>query len=154
MTTCPGKKSFGISGLHDRDLEMDLEVIRRWGAEVLVSLIEEHEYYEVGIGNFTRMVPKGILHLRLPIEDMGIPDRVWEQKWEREGPIIRSVLKRGGKVCIHCMGGLGRTGMVAARLLVEFGMHPDHAIRAIREARPGAIQTQEQEDYVRSFENV
>lgn len=154
MTICPGKKSIGISGVHRRDLALDLEAIRDWGAEVLVSLLEEHEYVEVGVSDFSRMVPKGILHLKLPIKDMATPDEAWEQQWKKEGRIIRSVLRRGGKVCIHCMGGLGRTGMVAARLLVEFGVHPERAIKTVREARPGTIQTREQEDYIRSFEPV
>ena len=50
---------------------------------------------------------------------------------------------------IHYRGGLGRTGTVAARLLVEFGMGPEEAIAAVRKARPGAIENAEQEDYVR-----
>jgi ADP-ribosylglycohydrolase len=47
------------------------------------------------------------------------------------------------------MGGLGRTGTIAARLLVEFGVDPEKAIREIRMARPGSIETREQEEYVR-----
>jgi hypothetical protein len=39
MTICPGKSCHGAYGMHDRDLAADLEVIRNWGAEVLVSLI-------------------------------------------------------------------------------------------------------------------
>jgi ADP-ribosyl-[dinitrogen reductase] hydrolase len=39
--------------------------------------------------------------------------------------------------------------MIAARLLVEFGMEPNVAIVKVRQARPGAIQTKEQEEYVR-----
>jgi len=154
MTICPGKKSIGISGVHERDLAMDLEVIKQWGAEILVSLLEDHEYSRVGVADFSRMVPTGILHLKLPIKDMATPDEAWEWQWKSDGRIIRSVLRRSGKVCIHCIGGLGRTGMIAARLLVEFGVHPDRAIRIVREARPGTIQTDEQEEYIRSFESV
>ena len=39
--------------------------------------------------------------------------------------------------------------MIAARLMVEFGMDPRSAISAVRYARPGAIQTREQEEYIR-----
>ena len=48
----------------------------------------------------------------------------------------------------HCKGGLGRAGMVAARLLVESGYTPEDAIERVRAARPGAIETQAQERYV------
>lgn len=151
MTFCPGKKCPGTSGYHDRDLSVDLRAIREWGAELLVSLIEEHEYHQVGIADFEERVPGGMVHLRLPIPDGGIPDEAWERRWRGgEGDLVRSILARGGRVCIHCMGGLGRTGMVAARLLVDFGVPPDEAIAMVRSARPGTIETREQEAYVRA----
>jgi protein-tyrosine phosphatase len=65
------------------------------------------------------------------------------------GEELRRILREGGRIVLHCRGGLGRTGLVAARLLIEFGMAPQEAIRRVRAARPGAIQTREQEDYVR-----
>ena len=46
------------------------------------------------------------------------------------------------------MGGLGRSGMIAARLLVELGEEPRAAIQRVRQVRPGAIETAAQEDYV------
>jgi len=152
MTICPGKICHAPYGIHKRDLASDLEVIRAWGAEILVSLIEELEYEEYGVGDMGSMIPEGIKHIKLPIRDMDIPDARWERQWASVGPEIRGVLRRGGRVCVHCLGGLGRTGTVAARLLVEFGMDPERAIQEVRTARPGAIQTQAQERYVYSFE--
>jgi len=61
---------------------------------------------------------------------------------------LRRLLRRGGKVVIHCRVGLGRSGMIAARLMVELGMTPSEAISRVRKARPGAIQTSEQERHV------
>ena len=52
-------------------------------------------------------------------------------------------------MALHCRDGRDRTGMVAARLLVELGCHPSDAINRVRGARPGAIATAEQEAYVR-----
>ena len=49
---------------------------------------------------------------------------------------------------LHCRGGIGRTGTIAARLLVEFGVAPEEAIRMVRRARPGTIETPAQEEYV------
>jgi ADP-ribosyl-[dinitrogen reductase] hydrolase len=45
---------------------------------------------------------------------------------------------------------LGRTGTIAGRLLVEFGDSPEEAIRKVRAARPGSIETRAQEQYVRN----
>lgn len=49
---------------------------------------------------------------------------------------------------MHCRAGLGRTGTVAARLLVEHGARPADAIALVRTVRPGSIETVEQESYV------
>ena len=49
---------------------------------------------------------------------------------------------------VHCLAGLGRSGTVAARLLIELGHDPDEAIRRVRLARPGAIQSAAQEHYL------
>ncbi|MCX7144513.1 MAG: hypothetical protein NT123_26490, partial [Proteobacteria bacterium] len=50
---------------------------------------------------------------------------------------------------LHCKGGLGRTGTVAAKLLIEFGYSADEAIDIVRNARADTIDTGQQESYVR-----
>ena len=51
-----------------------------------------------------------------------------------------------------CMGGLGRSGTVAACFLVTAGMQADAAIAAVRTARgPRALETIAQEDFVVTF---
>jgi hypothetical protein len=59
----------------------------------------------------------------------------------------RSALRGGRDVLVHCRGGLGRAGTIGARLLIELGMEPVAAVEKVRSARPGAIQTRQQEDY-------
>jgi hypothetical protein len=49
------------------------------------------------------------------------------------------------------MGGVGRSATVAACLLVAKGVAADEAIARARRARPSAIETVEQERFVRSF---
>ncbi len=166
MTSCPGRKRVfqrrevrdrggGDDGIHeadrDSDLAADLAFIQTWGAEILLSLIEPQEYAAYGVERMRELIPEGLLHLRLPIPDGSTPDASWEKSWESAGPKIRAILRRGGRVCVHCIGGLGRTGLVAARLLVELGVQPQEAIRMVRKTRPGAIETAAQEDYVRSL---
>lgn len=80
---------------------------------------------------------------------MGVPDETFETRWTYGGHRLRRRLARGERVVLHCMGGLGRTGTLAARLLVEFGVPPEDAIGRVREARPGAIENVGQEEYVR-----
>ncbi len=67
------------------------------------------------------------------------------------GPELRRRLAEGARVLIHCRAGLGRTGTVAARLLVEHGLDPEAAILRVRQSRPAAIETAGQEAYVRAL---
>jgi ADP-ribosyl-[dinitrogen reductase] hydrolase len=67
------------------------------------------------------------------------------------GEKLRSILRRGLDVLVHCRGGLGRAGTIAARLLVELGMEPTKAIASVRAVRPGAIETSDQEIFVLSI---
>ncbi len=65
--------------------------------------------------------------------------------------MVRERLLSGEDVLLHCRAGLGRTGTIAARLLVEFGHDPESAIAAVRRARQGTVENAEQADYVRSL---
>ena len=51
-------------------------------------------------------------------------------------------------MAVHCAAGLGRTGTLAAQLLVLQGVAPDEAILRVRQARPGTIETPAQEQAV------
>jgi ADP-ribosyl-[dinitrogen reductase] hydrolase len=90
-----------------------------------------------------------MLWYHLAIVDASIPDQRFEQEWEIAGEEVRALLRGGHDVLVHCRGGLGRAGTIAARLLVELGMDPAEAIARVRAVRPGAIETREQERFVR-----
>ena len=149
MTLCPGKRdAFALSGEWERDLDADFAEVAGWGASVVVSLMEPHEFSMLGVPDFARRMPAGIEHLVLPIVDGGVPSGTWERAWGKAGPSLREKLALGGRILIHCRGGLGRTGIVAARLLVEFGEGSAQAMRRVRKARPDAIENRRQEAYV------
>lgn len=75
-------------------------------------------------------------------------------EWKRRLSGFRAVLLAGKTLGIHCMGGRGRSGTVAAMLLVELGLTPAKAILAVRAARPGAIENGEQERFVQAYRRV
>ncbi|MFC1681307.1 cyclin-dependent kinase inhibitor 3 family protein [Pseudomonadota bacterium] len=150
LTFCPGKKqSHAMTGEWERDLQADLHELQAWGANTLVTLMEMHELRDLEVEDLgSKAVRVGLDWLHLPILDMSIPDETFEAKWQAEGPGLHDLLESGGRLVLHCKGGLGRTGTIAARMLVESGMAPGDAIAAVRNARPGAIETRGQERYL------
>jgi ADP-ribosyl-[dinitrogen reductase] hydrolase len=75
-------------------------------------------------------------------------DQGFQDLWANASPRIRLTLKEGHNIVIHCKGGLGRTGTIAARLLIELGFDPKTAIQCVRHGRPGSIENNLQENYV------
>jgi ADP-ribosyl-[dinitrogen reductase] hydrolase len=150
ITFCPGKYDRKAkSGYWDRDLSLDLDAIRDWGAAAVVTLVEPMESSLLHVDNLGEEVRRrGMLWFHLPIVDVSTPDEGFERNWEVSGDEIRTVLRSKRDVLVHCRGGLGRAGTIGARLLIELGMEPVSAIERVRTARPGAIETRDQEEYV------
>jgi ADP-ribosyl-[dinitrogen reductase] hydrolase len=147
LTLCPGKKDRERGW--DRDLDIDVAAIRDWGAEVIVSLIETSEFEFLEVSDLPSVVERhGMRWVHLPIIDVSVPNERFEARWVTVGADLRAVIRRGGRVFVHCRGGLGRAGTIAARLLVELGTDPSEAIRAVKQVRPGAIETPEQRRHV------
>ena len=150
ITFCPGKyDQHAMSGYWARDLALDLDVIRDWGAAAVVTLLEQKELTLLQVERLSEEVlHRSMLWFHLPIVDVSTPDKQFEQRWESAGDDLRTILRRGGDVLVHCRGGLGRAGTIGARLLIELGMEPATAITSVRAVRPGAIETRAQEKYV------
>lgn len=150
FTLCPGKKQgHSVSGVWQRDMDIDLDLIQRWGAAAVLTLMPLDELRAVqadGIGEACEARSMEWYHL--PITDVDVPDAAFEAAWCYTGLRLRHHLRLGHKVLVHCRGGLGRSGTIAARLLVELGWSPPDAIAAVRAERSGAIETSAQERYV------
>lgn len=143
MTHLPGRRHVDAAGRRwQRDLEQDLAAIETWGAATLVTLVEPGEFARYGVPGFADAAARrGFVWHHWPIPDMEPPGAAFARGWDRAGPALLAQLARGERVVIHCVGGLGRTGTLAARILVEFGVEPAAAIATIRALRPGAIET-------------
>jgi ADP-ribosyl-[dinitrogen reductase] hydrolase len=151
LTFCPGKSGPSVFGEDwQRDLDLDLNAARAWSASMVLTLVEPHELDMLQVEGLGAAVEaRGMTWLHAPIKDVSIPDAKFERRWTVIGHLVRSELNRGNRVVVHCRGGRGRAGLISARLLVEFGAEPNAAIATVRAARPGTIETREQEDYVR-----
>ena len=151
ITFCPGKHDrAAITGAWARDLSADVDAIVAWGACLVLTLVEPAELAALKVSDLgAEILSRGIDWRHLPIADYSTPGAAFERQWRTHGRDIRALLGQGGDIVVHCKGGLGRAGMIAARLLVELGMEPDEAISEVRRARKGAIETPAQLALVR-----
>lgn len=155
LTFCPGKRG-PSAGRHvwRRDLAADLEVVRAWAPAAVVTLVQARELADLcGVPDLgERIRAAGLAWHHLPIVDLHAPDAAFVRAWRDDvGVRLGALLRAGGRVLVHCRGGLGRAGTVAAMLAIDAGRAPDEAIVAVRRARPGAIEMPEQERFVRRW---
>ena len=152
ITFCPGKKQSGaLSGTWERDLDTDLEAIRDWGASDIVSLIESQEMVELDVESLPKVADAhGLRWHHMPIVDQQVPNDAFEAEWTKLLPRFLAILEQGGSVVVHCKGGLGRAGTVAARLLMasDPALAARDAMAMVRSVRPGAIENRVQELHV------
>lgn len=151
LTIAPGKAGPGLTGEWDRQLDEDLVRLRDiFRANVLVTLLEDLEMKRLGIPDLlSRAARSGFETFWYPIADLSVPDSI-----EHAAELVRAILDRLATrrvVVVHCLGGLGRSGTIAACCLAARGAGPDEAIEIVREARPGAVQNEAQEAFVRRF---
>jgi len=141
LTICPGRVDRG------RNLQDDLESLQQAGVNRLFTLNLPEDLEWLGVPDLRERVEAlGIASEMLPIPDQGVP----EVEGLRELLVrLNQALEAGESCVIHCMGGLGRSGLVAACWGVERGLEPQTAIQAVRAARgPRAVENKAQEKFV------
>lgn len=91
----------------------------------------------------------GLRVLHLPSQDFGVPDPV---ELGRKVDEVLQLAATGENIAIHCLGGIGRTGLFLACLAKRvFAMEGEQAIAWVRGFVPGAVETGEQRQMVNEF---
>lgn len=150
MTHCPGRNTIDGRGRQwQRVLSDDLVAIQAANISTVVSLISLPEMQKLGVPDLPAQVAQHKLQwLQLPIQDFGTPALEALESWPQIKLTILAAFTRNETVLLHCAAGLGRTGMMAACLLVACGQTPTYAIAQVRAVRPGTIETAAQEEFV------
>lgn len=152
LSLCPGKG--GPTASKDnrpRHLGRDLDQLNfQAKIGVLVPLIEAFEFTKLGVPNLIgEATARGMTVKHYPIQDVNVPKDMGATRDLVKGLVAD--LEEGKNVFIHCRGGLGRTGTIAACILVEMGWGVEEAIADTRKARPGALETSGQEKFVAEY---
>ena len=118
---------------------------------LVVVLTEQQEYLVYAMKDLPAFYKSnGLDVLHLPVPDFGVPSD--PDEWEKGIKTVIDALKEGRNVVVHCLAGLGRTGVFLACLAKEtLGLSGDQSISWVRESIPGALENYNQEEFVINY---
>lgn len=157
LSQCPGKKlAKGRDGKpRNRNLDEDVTHWANQGIRLVVCLLNPSELRSLGVqpSDYPRSLTNcGIQLITYPIIEMAAPPSI-----ESASDLLSSIegiVQSGGGVLVHCRGGIGRAGTIAACYLLYKGLasNPKSAIEAIRAARdPRCVESRRQTDFICSY---
>ncbi|SRR6266550_1663984 len=147
----PGKLALSARPRGGDWLEDDLASWRREGVDTVVSLLTPDETTELDLDNEARSVKAQNMDFdSFPIRDRQVPASQTSLASVLER--INADLSTGKNVLVHCRQGIGRTGTVAACLLVSKGWNPSAAVDHLSSLRGIPIpETPEQRHWIDQY---
>src|SRR5262245_7499677 len=115
-------------------LEDEVRAWQQSGLDLAVSLLTPEEVTELNLDKEESWCQAyGIKFYTFPIPDMGVPE-------SRKASVVLirqldQALTEGKSVVVHCRQGIGRSGLLAACLLIVSGATPEMAFRRISATR-------------------
>ena len=136
----PGGPSYEVAG-DQAGLREALGFLHQQGVGAIVSLTESPL-------DSATVEACGFEHLQRPIADM-VPPSI--DDIETFVGFVDKASTSGIGVGVHCLAGSGRTGTMLACYLVSKGQDASVAVARVRGARPGSVETREQEEMVHEY---
>jgi protein-tyrosine phosphatase/nicotinamidase-related amidase len=145
LTLLPGRRDY------KRVLEEDLTVLRAEGVTHVACFVPQWELERYGVGELLSAYDDaGLSTHHLPVMDQSVPTA---EEMNRFNAWLEAAVQAGGRVLLHCVGGLGRSGTAAACWLRSRGHDAERSIGAVREARTArAIESERQVRFVRELQ--
>ena len=145
LTWLPGRRDAG------RVLGDDVRALIDQGGRAVVCLLSPEEFARYGVEDLLEAYrASGLEVLHSPILDGGCPSM------QQMNAVITWIAERAAaerSVVVHCVGGLGRAGTVAACWLRTRGVAASRAMEIVRQTRSRrAIETAVQERFISRFD--
>ncbi len=134
----------------DAWLADEMAELARVGVTDLVSHLGEYEAFALGLAEEARAAAAAGLRFHwFPIADGAVPE---QPDFEAFIDTLVPAVREGGFLVVHCRGGIGRSSITAAAILIRLGANPGDAIKLIAAARGFPVpDTMEQYDFVMSL---
>ncbi|MGA8764954.1 MAG: dual specificity protein phosphatase family protein [Candidatus Sulfotelmatobacter sp.] len=126
----------------------DVAAWKRAGVDVVFSLLTPQEETDLDLSSEAReFLALGMQFVAFPISDRQVPGS--EAKLAAVLEKLDASLSAGKNAVVHCRQGIGRSGLVAACLLITKGLSPGAAIENVSAARGVTVpETAEQRDWI------
>lgn len=145
LSACPGRLDLG------GEVSDHIAMLRGHGIKVVVSLVEDREMEFYGaVGLRAALREAGMRSIHFPLVDTQPPEELFAAR--ALCAQLLGWLGEGEHVLIHCIGGWGRSGTLAASLLTHQGYAAAAAIKLVRQARsPRCVESRAQENFVHTY---
>ncbi|HKP79957.1 MAG TPA: ADP-ribosylglycohydrolase family protein, partial [Phenylobacterium sp.] len=131
VSACPGG---GSATLTD-----DLDAVAAFRPDAIVTVMSLQELRLLGRADLPEILAGWALQWHhVPLRIGVAPDARFQRLWTYAGHRLREILRRGGRVLIHCDTGGARARWLAARLLMELGVPAGEAATRARAPRLSA----------------
>lgn len=133
FTPCPATKG---SSLVDA-----VATLKQAGATGIITLMADAELAENAAAELAQVCQQMDLKwYQLPVADDAAPADDFQAAWQQHSTEILQHLQAGETLAIHCKGGSGRTGLIAAQIVLAAGGELNATIAAVQAIRPRALQ--------------
>lgn len=132
-------------------LEDEVKAWKNAELDVIVSMLEKEEIESFGLENEEKFCQfNSIEFFSFPVADRGVP--TLDEPFFRLLEKLKTKLLQGKSLGIHCRQSIGRAPLLAAFLIISFGIEPDEAFRQLSLARGREVpETEEQRKLAQEF---
>ncbi len=144
LMPCPGTK--GVSVLDT------FQSLKAQSVDMVITALSDEEMNEKALPPFQTIANEAnIAWHQLPIPDDSIPSVQFQNDWMALEPQVLALLSEKRSVALHCMGGSGRTGLLAAHILVALGWSLEDIVKQVQALRPKAFTHPDQRQYIEAL---
>ncbi len=146
LTPCPGTK--------EASLNESFSTLKNQGAEILITMMTQTELEKYSVTSIPDLAKDYDMQwFHFPVKDDCAPEMDTQNKINDNIETLKSAITDKKTIAMHCKGGQGRTGLIAAILLLEYGLKWNEVKTLIQSVKPRSLTLTPHLDYIESKYN-